>query len=208
MVKGEIEFRMLKLQTRLTSTLLAGAYLVALLPISSAVAAEPQSLFPGDSLTIRLNQELNSGKNQAGTRFQGVVETPVLYNGVEIVPRGSQAEGYIREASTSGRVAGRAELHLHLDGLTVRGKRYIITTQPEVRLGAGHMKRNVVLAGGGAVLGTVIGAMAGGGKGAAIGATTGAVAGGAGAVATGKKEILIPAETVLTFRLRDQVILD
>jgi hypothetical protein len=58
------------------------------------------------------------------------------------------------------------------------------------------------------VLGTVIGAMAGGGKGAAVGAMTGAAAGGAGAAVTGKKEILIPAETVLTFRVRDQVVLD
>jgi hypothetical protein len=200
-------------QTRLTTTpnftSIVLALVLVLLPAPGvAVAAEPQSLFPGDSLTIRLNQELNSGKNQAGTRFVGVVETPVLYNGAEIVPRGAQAEGYIREASTSGRLTGRSELHLHLDGLTVRGKRYSITTQPEVRLGQGHMKRNAVLVGGGALLGTVVGAIAGGGKGAGIGAATGAVAGGAGAVATGKKEILIPAETVMTFRVRDQLILD
>jgi hypothetical protein len=37
---------------------------------------------------------------------------------------------------------------------------------------------------------------------------TGAAAGGAGAVVTGKKEILIPAESVITFRIRDQVVLD
>jgi len=204
---------MQKRQTRLNTTpnFSGVTHLLALALMSAAgiaVAAEPQSLFPGDSLTIRLNQELNSGKNQAGTRFLGVVETPVLYNGVEIVPRGAQAEGYIREASTSGRLAGRSELHLHLDGLIVRGKRYSITTQREVRLGQGHMKRNAVLVGGGALLGTVVGAIAGGGKGATIGAASGAAAGGAGAVATGKKEILIPAETVMTFRVRDQLILD
>ena len=62
--------------------------------------------------------------------------------------------------------------------------------------------------GGGAVAGTIIGAMVGSGKGAAIGAVTGAAVGTGGAIATGKKEILIPAETVLTFRLRDRVVLD
>ncbi len=176
-----------------------------------AYAGGPQSfstLFPGDTLTIRLNSELNSGKNTAGTRFSGIVEQSVTHNGKTLVPKGAAVEGYIREASTSGRLAGKAEFHLHLDGLTIDGKRYSITTQPEVRSGVGHRKRNTAMIGGGTAAGLVIGAIAGGGKGAAIGAVTGAAAGTGGAIATGKKEILIPAETVFTFRLRDQLVLD
>lgn len=176
-----------------------------------AYAGGPQSfstLFPGDTLTIRLNSELNSGKNTAGTRFFGVVEQSVTHNGKTLVPKGSAVEGYIREASTSGRLAGKAEFHLHLDGLMIDGKRHSITTQPEVRTGVGHRKRNATMIGGGTAAGLVIGALAGGGKGAAIGAATGAAAGTGGAIATGKKEILIPAETVMTFRLRDQLTLD
>jgi hypothetical protein len=194
-----------------TTALASVLLLSALVGQQNALAEGPESfpsLFPADSLTIRLNQDLNSGKNQAGTRFHGSVETAVSSNGREIVPKGASVEGYIREASTSGRVSGRSELHLHLDSLTIRGKRYSITTQPEVRTGPGHTKRNAVLVGGGAALGTVVGALAGGGKGAAVGMVTGAAAGGAGAVATGKKEILIPAESVITFRLRDRVVLD
>jgi hypothetical protein len=176
-----------------------------------AYAAGPDSfssLFPGDTLTIRLNSELNSGKNTAGTRFFGVVEQAVAYNGKTLVPKGSSVEGYIREASTSGRLAGTAQFYLHLDGLNVNGKRYSITTQPEVRTGPGHKKRNTVMIGGGAVAGTILGAMAGGGKGASIGMLAGAAAGAGGAVATGKNEVLIPAETVITFHVRDQVVLD
>lgn len=188
--------------------ILRGAMCSAML--SGLIFAESApSLFPGDTLTIRLNQELNSGKNQAGNRFQGVVETAVTgNNGQVLVPKGSLVDGYLREVATSGRVAGRAELQMYLDALTVNGKRYSITTQPEVRTGPGHVKRNAVMTGGGAVAGTVIGAIAGGGKGAAIGAATGAAAGAGGAVATGKKEVLIPAETVLTFKVRDQLILN
>lgn len=176
-----------------------------------AYAGGPPSfstLFPGDTLTIRLNSDLNSGKNTAGTRFYGVVEQSVTHNGKTLVPKGAAVEGYIREATTAGRLAGKAEFHLHLDGLTIDGKRYSVTTQPEVRSGVGHRKRNTAMIGGGTAAGLVIGAIAGGGKGAAIGAVTGAAAGTGGALATGKKEILIPAETVLTFRLRDQVVLD
>jgi hypothetical protein len=188
--------------------LAASVLLQVLILPSVSVAAEPQSLFPGDSITIRLNQDLNSGKNQAGTRFTGSVESALTHNGAVLVPKGSLVEGYIREASTSGRFSGRSELQMYLDGLIIQGKRYSVTTQAEVRNGLGHAKRNTTYIGGGAALGTVVGALAGGGKGAAIGAVTGAAAGGAGAMATGKKEVLIPAETVITFRLRDQVILD
>ena len=176
-----------------------------------AIAGGPISfstLFPGDTLTIRLNSELNSGKNTAGLRFYGVLEQAVTHNGKTLVPKGATVEGYIREASTSGRLAGRAQFHLYLDGLTIEGKRYSITTQPEVRMGQEHKRRNTTMIGGGAALGTVIGAIAGGGKGAVVGAASGAAIGTAGAVTTGKKEILIPAETVVTFRLRDQVVLD
>jgi hypothetical protein len=176
-----------------------------------AIAGGPGSfstLFPGDTLTIRLNSELNSGKNTAGTRFYGIVEQSVTHNGKTLVPKGAAVEGYIREAATSGRLAGQASFHLHLDGLSIDGKRFPITTQPEVRSGVGHKKRNTTMIGGGAAAGLVIGALAGGGKGAAIGAVTGAAAGTGGALVTGKKEILIPAETVMTFRLRDQVVLD
>ena len=58
-----------------------------------------------------------------------------------------------------------------------------------------------MLAGGGAGLGALIGGLAGGGKGAAIGAAAGAGAGGAGAAFTGNKEIVLPAESALSFTL-------
>jgi uncharacterized protein YcfJ len=53
----------------------------------------------------------------------------------------------------------------------------------------------------GTAVGAIIGAIAGGGKGAAIGALAGAAAGGGAQVLTKGKEIRVPAETVLNFRL-------
>jgi outer membrane lipoprotein SlyB len=61
------------------------------------------------------------------------------------------------------------------------------------------------MVGGGAVLGTLLGAIAGGGKGAAIGAVAGAAAGGTAQVLTRGKEVRVPAETELTFRLEQSV---
>jgi hypothetical protein len=56
------------------------------------------------------------------------------------------------------------------------------------------------------VLGTIIGAIAGGGKGAAIGAAAGAAAGAGGQVLTQGREVRVPAESILNFRL-DQPLL-
>jgi hypothetical protein len=65
----------------------------------------------------------------------------------------------------------------------------------------GKGKRTAVMAGGGAALGALIGGLAGGGKGAAIGAAAGAGAGTGGAAFTGNKDIVIPAESAVSFTL-------
>jgi hypothetical protein len=67
--------------------------------------------------------------------------------------------------------------------------------------GKSHKKRDIVAIGGGSALGAIIGGIAGGGKGAAIGAAAGGGAGTAGAAVTGKKDITLPAESHLAFRL-------
>jgi hypothetical protein len=71
--------------------------------------------------------------------------------------------------------------------------------------GKSHNKRNLMLIGGGAGGGALIGALAGGGKGALIGSAVGAGAGTAGAYATGKKDVGFAAERRLTFRLTQPV---
>jgi hypothetical protein len=57
------------------------------------------------------------------------------------------------------------------------------------------------MVGGGAGLGALIGGLAGGGKGAAIGAIAGAGAGTAGTAYTGNKDVVLPAESAVSFKL-------
>ena len=59
--------------------------------------------------------------------------------------------------------------------------------------------------GGGTGAGALIGGIAGGGKGALIGGLVGAGAGTAGAAFTGNKDLQIPAETAVTFRLANSI---
>ena len=70
------------------------------------------------------------------------------------------------------------------------------------RCGIGKNKRTGEYIGGGAALGTLLGAIAGGGKGAAIGAASGAGAGAAIQAIRGQR-VQIPSEAKLDFHLTE-----
>jgi hypothetical protein len=74
-----------------------------------------------------------------------------------------------------------------------------LRVEPLIIKGEGHTKSNAEKMGGGAALGAVIGALAGGGKGAAIGTLAGGAAGTGAAAATGKKAAIVAPETILSF---------
>jgi len=69
----------------------------------------------------------------------------------------------------------------------------------------GKGKRTAAMVGGGAGGGALIGGLAGGGKGAVIGGLIGAAAGTGGAGLTGNRDITLPAETALDFKLARSV---
>jgi hypothetical protein len=61
--------------------------------------------------------------------------------------------------------------------------------------------------GGGSGLGLLIGGLAGGGTGALIGGLAGAGAGTAGAGLTGNRDLVIPAESSVHFKLADELVI-
>ncbi|MBI1749637.1 MAG: hypothetical protein HYR59_03145 [Acidobacteria bacterium] len=122
-----------------------------------------------------------------------------------MIPKGAHVQGIVVEVRASGRLQGVARLRLALNSVEIAGKSYELRTTSITRSGQNHDKRNWVLIGGGTGVGTAVGAIAGGGKGAAIGAAVGAGAGTATAAATGKKDIVLPAESQLSFRLSQPV---
>ena len=110
-------------------------------------------------------------------------------------------QGHVLLCAASGRFKGRARIVLSLDSFERGGRQYEIDTTAASRVTTSHKKRNIIAIGGGTGIGAAIGAIAGGGKGALIGAGAGAAAGTVGAAVTGKKQVTIPAETVLRFTL-------
>jgi len=155
----------------------------------------------GTDIRVRLDQDLGSKISQAGDSFTATVEAPVLVNGQTVIPKGTSADGAVIDAKPLGRFKGGAVLAIRLERVHTKWGSYPVATSTIARAEKGKGKRSAILTGGGAGLGALIGGLAGGGKGAAIGALAGGGAGAAGSAFTGNKEILLPAETLLTFRL-------
>jgi len=184
---------------RLVSIFLA---VVLLLP---ALAQAGGTVREGTKISVVIDQAVSSKTAKMGQTVTGTVSQDVASGGKVVIPRGSAAKLTVSSVQASGRLSTPAKLYLRLRTVTVGGKKYTLSTSSAGRAEGGKGKRDAGFIGGGAAGGAIIGALAGGGKGAAIGAAAGAGAGTAGAAATGKKEIDLPAETKLVFTTRTSV---
>jgi hypothetical protein len=155
----------------------------------------------GKVLTVRLANEVGSKISQPGQSFGGSLARPVEVNGEVVIPAGGRVEGVVVDAKPLGRFAGGALLQLKLESIRINGEQFPVQTATFTQTLKGKGKRTGVMVGGGAGLGALIGGLAGGGKGAAIGAVSGAGAGTAGTAFTGNKEIVLPAESAVSFKL-------
>lgn len=158
----------------------------------------------GTELAVLTNQEIDSKTATEGQVFSAdVAQNVVNSSGQVVIPKGSEAELVIRKVSGGG-MTGGSEVTLDLQSVKVGGRRYMVNTQDLEQKGSegiGANRRTAEMVGGGAVLGTLIGAIAGHGKGAAIGAVAGAAAGAGTEILTRGKAVHVPAETTLRFKL-------
>jgi hypothetical protein len=155
----------------------------------------------GTVLTIRLDQAVGSKISESGQPFTGTTTSDITIDGKTAIPSGARASGVVSDAKALGRFKGGAVLAIKLTSIEVGGRAHSIETSSIVQSAKGKGKRTAVLAGGGAAVGALIGGLAGGGKGAAIGALAGGGAGTAGAAYTGNKDIVLPAESAVSFKL-------
>jgi LysM repeat protein len=164
-------------------------------------APQPIVVPAGTRIRVRLGQTLSTKQNQTGDSFSGVVVDPVRVNGQTVVRAGSRARGVVTESKGLGKFKGQAVLAIRLDSVSADGRTYQVRTSHVERVEKGKGKRSAVMTGGGAGLGALIGGLAGGGKGALIGGLVGGGGGAAGSAFTGNKDLVIPAESILTFDL-------
>ena len=177
-------------------------------PITAPAPLPPPKkvLIPsGTQITIRLNDGLDTERNQIGDQFHATTTSPIVINNETAIPSGADVVGRVVDLKSAGRFAGNSELKLELSSLSVNGRTYNIQTSQWSRQGKGEGKNTAVKAGGGAAIGAIIGGIAGGGKGAAIGSVAGGGAG-TGVAATKKGEqIKLAPESTLSFLLIDSL---
>jgi len=182
------------------------------LPTSSAFGQEnavrstvngSYSLPVGTQIQIRTNEAIDAQQTQTGRTYSADTAQRINdQSGRVVIPKGSPVELTVAKAESS--TLGSNQLALAIRSINVNGHTYMVDTgnveQGNDR-GLGKNKRTAEMVGGGALLGTVVGAIAGGGKGAAIGALVGGGGGAAAQVITKGNKISVPAESLLTFKL-------
>ncbi len=172
-------------------------------PPPPAEKPKPQPIVipAGTEITAALTQPLSSKTAKPGDPFTATLSEPIVVHGKTVIPAGATVAGKVVDAQSKGKIKGEARLELAATGITVHGKRYPMQASMAGLSEKGKGKRTAATTGGGAAGGALIGGLAGGGKGAGIGALVGAGVGFAGGAFTGNKQIELPAEAQLSFKL-------
>lgn len=179
----------------------------------SAKATEPPPppplvVPPGTHIVIRMGNSITSKTASPGDTFTGSLARPVAVGGVVAIPAGAGVSGRVVNVKSPGKFKGEGILSIALTAVNVGGAPVAIKTSTYTRVVKGKGKRTAVAVGGGTGAGALIGGIAGGGKGALIGGLVGAGAGTAGAGLTGNKEVEIPVESAVTFKLARSITLN
>lgn len=174
-------------------------------PAPTPAPASPQPsevVIPaGTTITVEMIDGIDSAVNHTGEAFHASLDRPLTVDNNVVVPRGADVLVQLTDASSAGRLKGKAELHLQLIKMDFEGRSYMLVSGTYEASGSSRGADSGKKIGGGAALGAILGAIAGGGKGAAIGATIG---GGGGAIYQGAKRgksLKIAPETKLDFQL-------
>lgn len=169
--------------------------------------ADAAAIPAGTVLPLKLETGISSASSRVGELVVARLSEDVRIGDRLLLARGTELRGRVSAAVPSGRVKGRARLAFGFDTLVAGGRETPIeVAQADITAGSNKGEDAKVI-GGGAAAGLLIGALADGKKGAAIGTAVGAAAGTGVVLATGGKEVELPAGTALRVKLERELLL-
>jgi hypothetical protein len=154
---------------------------------------------------VRMIDGVDSSQNKVGDIFHASLEGPLVVGNTVVAPKGVDVYGKLSQVKEAGKISGAPQLTLELTGIRINGNIVSVDSTDYDVAGKGRGTQSAQRIGGGAVLGAVLGGIIGGGRGAAVGATLGAGGGAAVQVMTKGEQVRVPSETLLEFRLQQDV---
>lgn len=180
-------------------------------PAPAASRHVPSLVIPeGTNIVVLTSNSIEAGPDSSGQLYPATIQQTVMgSSGRVAIPQGTHAKLVVSNVRSGGAVSS-ADLILDLYSIELDGVEYRVDSSSVTegnKSGLGANRRTAVFAGGGAGLGALMGAVFGGGRGAGIGALAGAGGGALTQLFTRGKKISVPAETSLTFRLEQTLVL-
>jgi hypothetical protein len=137
-------------------------------PAAKAAAVKEKLMIPsGTILRVLLIDGLSTDTNSAGDHFLASLAESIVVDGSTILPKGTKVRGRVIGVEDSGRVKGVASIRLALTDIMQGNRTVAITTDTFAATAESSTTRDAEIIGGGARVGAVIGAIAGGKKGPA-----------------------------------------
>jgi hypothetical protein len=152
----------------------------------------------GTTLVASLESRLSTEGLHPGRSVSLTTKSPLTRSEDKVLPAGVLVRGEVTHAKGGGRIAGAPELTIRFREISVAGATYSISADPLRLKGKDDLVESVAEIGGGAVVGGIVGAVAGS---ATKGAIVGGVLGTGVAVATKGDQIVLPSGQKLRVRL-------
>jgi hypothetical protein len=171
--------------------------------VGTPAALMAETIPAGTNLSVRLDRTVSSRNAEVGDSVACSLASDLVVDGRVLARAGHPIRARVTYVRHSGRFHHAAYITVRLSSIEIDGERYRLESSPIRDEGKGHTASNVEKIGGGAGIGSIIGAIAGGGKGALIGGLLGAGGGTAVAAATGRQPATLEAESIYDFRLEN-----